>query len=221
MIKKLITLFLLCSPLFANEYLKITSNKKLEYHDHETYESWYDVEYKNPAFVIWNLTAKEAEDSDKETGNRSSSFKQCGSSATHKMYTVSKNETDKVRYDRGHMCPNNDRDWSKESAAETFRMCNVAPQRHSLNNGSWKKYEKYGHELAKNYKFVTIACGPIYDTINFVNDTDIRVPDRFFKIFVVEGKIIEAYIFDKNGGDPLYVSEKEIERVAKIKFEVK
>lgn len=214
--KKLIALFLLCSPLFANEYLKITStekNKKLEYHNHETYESWYDIEYKNPAFVIWDLTFEEAKDSDDASGNRSSSFKKCMSSATQDVYA-------KTDYDRGHMCPNNDRDWSKEAAAVTFKMCNIAPQTSKLNRGSWQKYEKRGHELAYKHMLVTIACGPIYNNSNeYIGD--VRVPDRFFKIFVVNRKIIEAYIFNKNGGDPIHVSEKEIERVAKIKFEVK
>ena len=218
--KKLIALFLLCFPLFANDYLEITSNKELEYHPHETYESWYDVEYKSPAFVIWDLTSEEAKRSEAASENRSSSFKQCKNSATHQMYTVPKDDKDTIRYDRGHMCPNNDRDWSKESAAETFRMCNVAPQLASLNRGSWQKYEKHGHELAYKHMIVTIACGPIYDTLNFVNNTNIRVPDRFFKIFVVNGKIIEFYIFCQDGSMKSS-SIDEIEVAAKIKFEVK
>lgn len=48
------------SLLVANEHVSVTSDKQYEYHNHETFEVWYDVDTKNPAYVIWDLTAEDA-----------------------------------------------------------------------------------------------------------------------------------------------------------------
>lgn len=212
--KRIISFFiivLLFTTATANDYVKVTPTSNLEYHNHDIYEVWYDTVLHNPAFVIWDLTFEEATLSDAVNGNRSSSFKKCGSSAKHADYSG-------TGYDRGHMCPNNDRDWSKESAAETFRMCNVCPQLPSLNRGSWKHYEEYGHQLAKKYQLVTIACGPIYSSkVNCLDKGNVTVPDSFFKVFIVNGKVYEALIFNQDGS---YRSAgiSEIERVTSLAF---
>lgn len=199
---------------FANKYIEAVSTKNLEYHTHETYEVWYDTVFHNPAFVIWDLTFEDATLADAASDNRSSSFKQCGSSARHSDYA-------KTGFDRGHMCPNNDRDWSKESAAETFRMCNVCPQSSSLNRGNWKKYEAYTHELAKKYQLVTVACGPIYTLGGMVTlKGGVVVPDAFFKIFVINGKVFECYIFYQNNTfEPVTLSK--IEELSNLEFKIK
>lgn len=221
--KKLLGLisFLFLFPIVnANEHVKISYNKNYEYHDHETYEVWYDVEYHNPAVVIWDLTFEDAIQSEAVNDTRASKFTKCTNTVSSQVYT-------KTGYDRGHMCPNNDRDWSKESSENTFRMCNVTPQTATLNRGRWKRWEEMGHELAKKHMLVTIVCGPIYlndlKSEIWISDNDVpkvRVPDSFFKIFIVNNKIDSCWLFDQSGIQPKSVNIKEIEKQTGITFEV-
>lgn len=209
-----ISFFFIAIFLFANEHISIVSDVEYEFHKHETYEVWYDVENHSPAYVIWDLTFEEANLSDAAKDNRKSGgFTKCGSSAKHSDYN-------KTGYDRGHMCPNNDRDWSKESSAETFRMCNICPQTPALNRGVWKDFEAYGHKLAKKHQLVTIACGPIYNnTLTnriFIGSSKVRVPEAFFKIFVYN-KNVECYIFCQNN-TYRKVDLSQIEKFTNYKF---
>lgn len=197
--------------IYANEYVKVKYSGDLEYHNHETYEVWYNTEYNNPVFVIWDLTFEDATLSDSVDNRAKSGFKQCGSSAKENGYA-------KSSYDKGHMCPNNDRDWSKESSLNTFRACNICPQTAALNRGNWKKYEAYAHTLANKYQLVTIICGPIYTTKDkLVLDGNIAVPNAFFKIFIVNNKIFECYIFYQDNTFKQATIE-EIEQLTKLKF---
>lgn len=203
------------SMVFANENLEIIKKQALEYHDHETYELWYDVENRNPAYVIWDITFEDAILSEAVNNRTTSKFTVCKSSVKEIVYS-------KSGYDKGHMCPSNDRDWSKESSYNTFRMCNVCPQTPALNRGSWKKYEKRGHELAKKYQKVTIAAGPIYENNEnvFLIKGGVRIPDAFFKVFYADGKFLEAYIFYQDGST-VTKSISDIEKVAKLQFVAK
>lgn len=53
-------------------------------------------------------------------------------------------------YDRGHMCPSEDRTDTIENNRETFLMSNMEPQLGKLNRGIWKALEGYVQGLAKN-----------------------------------------------------------------------
>lgn len=63
-------------------------------------------------------------------------------------------------FDRGHMCPNADRDKSKENATATFVMTNMVPQSPELNRESWAKLEAHCRELADKGKELYIVAGP-------------------------------------------------------------
>ena len=160
------------------------------------------------------MTFEDAALSDSVDNRAKSGFRQCMSSAKEIGYI-------KSGYDRGHMCPNNDRDWSKESSINTFRTCNICPQTSALNRGNWKKYEAYAHSLANRYQLVTIVCGPLYttkDRLSLVGD--IVIPNAFFKIFIVNNKIFECYIFYQNNIVENTTID-EIESLTKFKFNVK
>ena len=186
--------FILCVSIFAQNFE--IQNLDAELHEHSTYTSYYNVENQNPDCVIWRLTNVEAIESEAVNNRKSWSFIKCGSAnnATWKASYKGKN------YDKGHMCPNNDRDHSVETAEETFKACNICPQIARLNRGIWQEYEKYGHKLAKKYGYIDIACGPIYTTqfSEYIPNkrSKVRIPDAFYKIFYnKEENVIECYIF--------------------------
>ena len=202
-------------PIFSNENISVKTDKGCEYHNHDTYEVWYDSSVKNPAYVIWDFTNVDAIESEAVDNRKSSSFIKCGSSATQSDF---KN----TGFDRGHMCPNNDRDWNADASKNTFRMCNVCPQSVSLNRGEWKSYEKKGHDLAHKYGLVTIMCGPIFEgtkNVIYIGKNNIRVPDRFFKIFYYDGKV-ECYLFSQDGS-VIECSIRDIEKLIKVEIILK
>ena len=182
-------------------------------HSHEYFTVCYNTDNYCPNWVQWTLTDTEAIEAE-NANNRASSFTKCkvSYSAVSSDYTSS-------GYDRGHMCPNNDRDFSEEAAKTTFKMCNVCPQLASLNRGCWKSVEELGHIYAKKFGSVKITCGPIFEENSEYINSKIRVPVGFFKIFYVEGVMTECYIFhqeDKTTPQPTTI--EAIEDATGLKF---
>lgn len=158
-------------------------------HDHEVYKSFWNEVTLNPVVTWYTLTNEQAIESDAIV-NRTNDFRDCT------LGSSSKKDYVKSGYDRGHMCPNGDFDYSKEAASLTFLMCNMCPQKHTLNAGAWLKYEKEERTLAKKYGSVQVVCGPIYKSSNYINNR-IRIPDEFFKILSYKDKI-QVYIFTQS-----------------------
>lgn len=189
---------LLFAALFASFALTIEmKSEDAVYHDHKVYQLYWSPETKNPVVVWWTLTDDQAIESD-AASNRTNDFRECllGSATKLDYY--------KSSFDRGHLCPSNDFDYSRDIASLTFLMCNICPQTAKLNRGAWKKYEAYGHKLATAYGRVEIVCGPIYNQSKAAEaiGNKVRVPDYFFKAFhyVEDGKsIVECYLFDQSG----------------------
>jgi endonuclease G len=66
-----------------------------------------------------------------------------------------------VGFDRGHMCPNDDRESAPDRADATFVMTNMVPQSPALNRVSWKSLEMHCRSLAKQDKELFIVAGPL------------------------------------------------------------
>ncbi len=62
-------------------------------------------------------------------------------------------------FDRGHVCPNADRNGSPDSMASTFVMTNMTPQTPDLNRGPWQKLEAYLRTLVTRGSDVYIYAG--------------------------------------------------------------
>lgn len=211
--KKLI-LILLCFMslnVFANEHIKVSSKETLEYHNHNTYEVWYDASKSNPAYVIWDLTAEQAKLSAKNSFRKTSwTFNKCGSAPN------ASNTYKNSGYDRGHMCPNEDRDISEEDAKNTFRGCNICPQTHKLNAGLWLNWEKEERSLAIKYDLVTIVSGPIYIKREKSFNGHI-VPEMFFKIIIIDNKPNYVRIFTQEN-EITFSTIEEVEKLTGLTF---
>lgn len=187
--------FLVAALLAANFSLfaldvKYTGEHKTEHHDHSYYELELDTVTHNAVWVKWTLTNVEAIESD-ASDNRTNDFRKCDYLGTE---SASPQDYVGSGYDKGHNCPSNDRDWSRESASVTFYMCNMSPQTPSLNRGVWKKYEALGHTLSERWGKVEIISGPIYITSPKTIGKDVWVPDMLFKIFSYSDKV-DVYVF--------------------------
>jgi endonuclease G, mitochondrial len=63
-------------------------------------------------------------------------------------------------FDRGHLCPSDDRDFSATENAATFRLTNIIPQAPANNQGPWRELEEYTRSLAAEGNEVYIVAGP-------------------------------------------------------------
>ena len=52
-------------------------------------------------------------------------------------------------YEKGHICPSNDRLYTKEANRQTFYMTNILPMVHKFNGGLWSKMELKLNEWAQ------------------------------------------------------------------------
>lgn len=97
----------------------------------------------------------------------------------------------KSGYDRGHLCPAADREFSKEAYNETFLTSNISPQRHDFNAGVWNRLEQKVRSWAKKYDGVYVVTGGVLkDKMGAIGTESVTVPESFYKI-----------VYDQTGGD--------------------
>lgn len=131
-------------------------------------------------------------------------------------------------YDRGHMCPGGDCNWSEDGRDETFLLSNMCPQNPNLNRGDWKEIEIACRKWAKKYGRVLIVCGPIFlksQIHQVIGNNNIPIPEAFFKIVLIPDSISPKGIgfvcrnTDGNRNKDFYVNSiKQVERITGYKF---
>lgn len=62
-------------------------------------------------------------------------------------------------FDRGHLCPSDDRDRSPDDNAATFLLTNIVPQAPRHNREVWKNLEDYERQLMNNGNDIYILAG--------------------------------------------------------------
>ena len=96
-------------------------------------------------------------------------------------------------FDRGHMCPSDDRDGSDADNAATFLMTNIVPQAPNNNQITWAALETYCRNLLTtgNELYIisgvrgTGGTGSLGGTTNTIASGSITVPNRVWKVIVV------------------------------------
>lgn len=73
--------------------------------------------------------------------------------------TVRSADYERTGFDRGHLCPSEDRDNTSEANAATFVLSNVVPQAPNLNRGVWKAVEDYARKQLDTGNEVYIMAG--------------------------------------------------------------
>lgn len=64
-------------------------------------------------------------------------------------------------FDRGHLCPNADRDATQASGWSTFVMTNIIPQAPNVNQKAWANLETYCRDLVRrNGQHLYVVAGP-------------------------------------------------------------
>lgn len=82
-------------------------------------------------------------------------------------------------YDRGHMAPAADFNWSTNALGETYYFSNICPQVPTLNRGRWREIEEEVREFAKSGTVYVVTAPLGYGT----NECGrLPVPERFAKV---------------------------------------
>jgi endonuclease G len=98
----------------------------------------------------------------------------------------------KTGYDIGHLTPSHITSYNNELNHMSFSLFNAAPQLAGFNRGKWAQMEgDIENIIAKSKRDVVIITGVIYDPTNirFMGKSRIPIPQSFFKILFMNGKI--------------------------------
>lgn len=155
--------------------------------DRPCFACGYSNRYKQPLWVQYRLTRKEATHLlGGEKYKRSNNFHVdhlLQMSATPDDYRAS-------GYDRGHMAPAADMSWSADAMDDSFLMSNMSPQVPELNRGTWKDLEKWVRSEAQQHESLVVVSGPIFGAPeeHRVIGSGVGVPVAYFKVVLDESK---------------------------------
>src|ERR1700722_2180637 len=108
-----------------------------------------------PNWASWDLTA-----SDVGSSGRNSTF-YTDTNLPADFYHVTSGDYTDSGFDRGHMCPSDDRTDNTNDNKLVFFMSNIIPQTADNNEGIWESLESYCRSLAQDDgDEVLITCGP-------------------------------------------------------------
>ena len=107
-------------------------------------------------------------------------------------YQVRHGDYTNTGFDRGHMCPSDDRDSTAEENRTTFFLTNIVPQAPRFNRQSWRLLEEYTRSLLADGQECYIIAGTYGQggsgdngTVQTVSGGKLTVPSVLWKVIVV------------------------------------
>ncbi len=188
---------------------------------HTGYVAKYSEAHELAEWVAYQLTREEVE---AEVAERTEDFREDPAVSTG---TATKKDYKSSGYERGHLAPAEDFDWSEDAMSGTFYFTNVAPQKGGFNRGIWLRLENRVRAWALENDEIYVVTGPVltdgpYETIG---DNQVAVPKRFYKVILdykePETKAIGFILRHEPSGEALgtfAVSIDEVERVTGLDF---
>ncbi|MBE6355392.1 MAG: DNA/RNA non-specific endonuclease [Treponema sp.] len=123
-----------------------------------TYTVSFNNETHNPNWVGWHLCS-----TDLGSGRYDGDFMQ-NPKLPDEFYKVRHSDYTNGNFDRGHMCPNADRNSNDEDSKGTFYTTNIVPQTANNNQKVWATLENYERRLVSSgVNEAYIFSGPYYD----------------------------------------------------------
>lgn len=152
-----------------------------EVHTYLGFTLCYRESYEQSEWVAYLLTREKLNPITGRTNDFRSDTKISTGSATPKDYTRS-------GFDRGHLAPAADMEWSIESVHDSFLMSNMSPQAPQFNRGMWKFLEEKVREWVQFYGKVFIVTGPVLEKdsskYNFIGENKVSVPEYYYKVLL-------------------------------------
>ncbi|MDR3705778.1 MAG: DNA/RNA non-specific endonuclease [Paludibacteraceae bacterium] len=95
-------------------------------------------------------------------------------------------------YDRGHLIPANDANYSQQTESDCFVMTNMTPQLAAFNRGIWKKLETYCRKSLVGNDSLVVESGILTTDLKKIGA--VNVPTLFYKkITFYPSKKVEYY----------------------------
>ena len=171
-------------PLYSIKPIKIPSleipfiNNKDKPTYHTGFTLLFNDKYKVSNWVAYVLT-KERTNGIYERTNKFSS------DPLIKKKMANDKDYSKSGYDRGHLAPAADMEWSETTVEESFYYSNICPQEPGFNRGIWKRLEELVRELAIVYDTIYVVTGPVLTVaLPTVGSNNISVPNYFYKVIL-------------------------------------
>jgi len=203
--KKLLTLFLLLPVLALGNPIDDKCPEKViwgapiikdgdnQYLCRNGYAVNYSYKTKTPIYVVEHITKTNLIGTIKRQNN------------FHEDIEIPYNYRSKLSdysgtvYDRGHLAPAADFEYSKDAMDESFLMTNMMPQNKTLNRGTWAYLESYVRDLA-HLGDVYVITGTIYNKGYKTIGEGVGIPDSIYKV-VIQPSInkIVVYKFPNTG----------------------
>ena len=138
----------------------------------------YNETYEQADWVAYLLTSSEASS---ETLKRPNNFRPDHAVETE---TAAKDDYKGSGYDRGHLAPAGDMNWSDEALSDSFFFSNMSPQTPGLNRGKWRSLEELVRTWATANKEVYVVTGPVLTDGPFktIGENQVAVPKRYYKV---------------------------------------
>lgn len=145
---------------------------------HFAYTLSYNEQHEQADWVAYELTSEEKI----KRFNRTNKFL-----PDPLVITNSSNNSDygKSGYDRGHLAPASDMEWSMTAVAESFYYSNMSPQVPGFNRGVWKRMEGLVRAWAVVNNSIYIVTGPVLTNgLATIGPDKVSVPKYFYKVIL-------------------------------------
>lgn len=185
-------------------------SKNLILIDHKYYQEFYDPELRFSAYVVYQMTSEQLK---KKVAKRKDGFKADPYLVEKKIPYVKPAEYLNSGYDKGHLAPSADFQFSQEANDRTFLMSNMAPQTPNLNQDAWRRLEDQVRKWACGEELVTVITGPIFTANMAKLKSGLVIPQSFFKIIIDETpprKMITFVYHQTDKGDVMNKREKSL-----------
>jgi endonuclease G len=164
---------------YSLEHLEIPSVNGNQIISHYAYTLQYDEKYEQADWVAYVLTKDEAESS---AFARTDDFRPdpavTTGSADNADYSGS-------GYDRGHLAPAGDMQWSATAMTECFFYSNMSPQAPGFNRGKWETLESQVRLWAAEYgKLYIVTGGILHEGLPTIGHDKVAVPEYFYKVIL-------------------------------------
>ena len=159
-------------PSNTNHYLVLRTVEALD----------FDDALGEPVWASWDLTT-----ADVGSAQRQNDYRPDPSLPTN-FYAVTDtdyNGVGNIDFNRGHMCPSEDRTDTTNDNSLLFLMDNIIPQAATNNQGVWGSFEDYCRTQANNGNELLIICGPSGFGTNRIPSGKAAIPNYTWKIAVV------------------------------------
>jgi endonuclease G len=161
-------------PLF--DFLPLSTTNDIVRHDFYTLS--YNEDYEQAEWVGYEL---------KKVYIKNSNFKRPFFIEDPKVKSESADWRNykKSGYDKGHLCPAGDMEFSWNAYKDTFFTSNISPQLHGFNSGIWNRLEQKTRYWAGKYDGIYVVTGGVLNPgLQTIGKEKVSIPKYFYKILL-------------------------------------